>query len=165
MLVVVLGGAVGDLDDQAAGAAQQQRQGVVAGDGVGLDGQPQQSQPLVEVVLPDGLVPLEEVLAAPDVVDEDVEAVLFPGDPVHERPDLRGVQVVGGVGDAVPAGLGDQPRGLLDGLGPVVLRAAGAGGAPGDVDGGAGRAEFDGDAAPGSPRRPGDQCDPAFQRT
>lgn len=164
MVAVVVVGAVGDLDDQSAGAAQQERQGVVAGDGVGLHGEPQQSESLVEVVLPDGAVPVEEHLAAPDVVDQDVEAALFAGHAVDERGDLGGVEVVGGYGDAVAARLGDEVGGVLDGLGAVVLRAPGAGAAAGDVDGGAGRAQFDGDAASGAAGRSGDQRDPARQR-
>ncbi len=164
MVAVVVRGAVGDLDDQSAGAAQQQRQGVMAGDGVGLHREAQQPQSLVEVVLPDGRLPVEEVLAAPDVVDQDVEAALLGVDPVDERLHLRRVQMVGGHGDAPAARLGDQVGGVLDRLGPVVLGAAGAGGAAGDVHRGARRAEFHGDAPSGSPGRPGHQRDLVPQR-
>ncbi len=83
-VTVVVGGAVGDLDDQAAGPAEQQRQGVVAGDGVRLDREAEQPEAVVEVVLPHGGVPLEEPLAAPDVIDEDVQVTLFVRDAVHQ---------------------------------------------------------------------------------
>jgi hypothetical protein len=117
------------------------------------------AQAPVEVVLPDRHVPLEEVLGAPDVVDQDVQAALFPVDPVDERGDLGPVEVVDGYGDAGAAGLGDQVGGVLDGLGAVVLGAPGAGAAPGDVDGGAGGAELDRDPPARSPGGPGDQGD------
>jgi hypothetical protein len=56
---------------------------VVGGDEVGVDGEPEDPETLVEVVLPDGGVPLGraalELLATPDVVDEDVDvAVRLP---------------------------------------------------------------------------------------
>ena len=144
--------------------AQQQGQRVVAGDGVGLDREPQEPESVVEVVLPDRAVPFEEVLAAPDVVDEDVEAALLVRDAVDEGADLCGVEVVGGYGDALAAGLGDEVGGVLDGLGAVVLGAPGTGGAAGDVDRGAGRAEFHRDPPARATRRPGDQRDLALQR-
>jgi hypothetical protein len=70
---VVLGGAVGRLDDEAAGGARQQGQCVVAGDRVRLDGRAQQRETLAEAGLPERGVPLEVFLAAPDVVDDEVE--------------------------------------------------------------------------------------------
>ena len=73
MLGVVVAGAVGHLDDQPAGLADQQRQREVAGDQVRVDRQAQHPQPLLEVVLPHRRVPLEQQLAAPDVVDQHVE--------------------------------------------------------------------------------------------
>ena len=51
-------------------------------------------RPVVEVVLPERLAPLEQHLAAPDVVDEDVEPALLGVDPLDQRPDLVGLQVV-----------------------------------------------------------------------
>ncbi|MDQ0835333.1 hypothetical protein QF032_007177 [Streptomyces achromogenes] len=138
---------------------------MVAGDGVGLDGEPQHPQSVVQVVLPDGGVPLEELLAAPDVVDQDVEAALLVRDALDKGPHLRRVEVVGGYGDAPAAGLGDQVGGVLYGLGAVVLGAPLAGGAPGHVDGGAGRAQLHGDAPAGAPGRSRDQGDPALQRS
>jgi hypothetical protein len=115
-------------------------------------------------VLPHRAVPLEEVFAAPDVVDEDVEMLLLVGDPVDERADLRRVQMVGGYGDAVAAGRGDQVGGVLDGLGAVVLGAAGAGAALGDGHCAPPPSEFHGDPASRSPCRSGDQRDLALQR-
>ncbi len=63
--------AVGDLDDQPS--APEPRQTVVAGDDVRLDRAVDQREPVLELRLPELLAPLDEVVAAPDVVDEDVE--------------------------------------------------------------------------------------------
>ena len=82
---VVLERAVGHLDDEAARPADQQRQREVAGDQVRVDREAQQPQAAVEVVLPHRRVPLGQLLAAPDVVDEDVEAALLGVDARDER--------------------------------------------------------------------------------
>jgi hypothetical protein len=37
------------------------------------DCKPQQSQPVLEIVLPNGLVPLEQMFDAPDVIYQNVE--------------------------------------------------------------------------------------------
>ena len=100
MLGVVLGRAVGDLDDQPAGPSDQQRQREVAGDDVGVDRQPQDAEAVVEVVLPDLGAPVEQVLAAPDVVDQDVEPALLGVDALDQRPHLLGLEVVDLHGDA-----------------------------------------------------------------
>ena len=57
---------------------------------MGVDGEPEQAQPVLEVVLPDRLVPLEQLLATPDVVHQDVEPAAFRSDPGDERLDLDG---------------------------------------------------------------------------
>jgi hypothetical protein len=164
VVAVVLGGAVGHLHDQATGVAQQQRQCVVAGDRVRLDGEPQQPQALAEVVLPDRAVPLEEQLTAPDVVHEDVQASLLVRDALHERTDAIRIEMVGGYGDPVPTGSGDEVGGVLDGLRPVVLRTPLPRAAAGDVHRGPSRPQLHGHPAPRPPRRPRDQRDPAHQR-
>ena len=74
---VVFRRSVGHLDHQAPRAAHQQRQRMVARDQVGVDREAQHSQAALQVVLPDRLVPVEQVLGAPDVVDEHVEAAVL----------------------------------------------------------------------------------------
>jgi hypothetical protein len=44
---------------------------------VGIDGEPQDAKARIEIVFPQIGVPPGEVVAAPDVVDEDVEAPLL----------------------------------------------------------------------------------------
>ena len=63
----------------------EQRQRVVAGDQVGLDRQAQQAQAVVQVVLPQLGLPVEQQLAAPDVVDQHVEAAVVGVDPLDQR--------------------------------------------------------------------------------
>ena len=150
---VVLERAVGHLDDQAAGPADQQRQREVARDEVRVDRQAQEAQAAVEVVLPDRRVPLGQLLAAPDVVDQHVEATLLVVDARDEVAHLIGLQVVDRDRDPAAAGGVDELGGLLDRLRPVVLGPVLARGAPGAVDGRARFAQRDGGAAPGTPAR------------
>ena len=120
-LGVVGARAVGHLDDEAAGPADQQREREVAGDQVRVDGQAQQPQPGGEVVLPERRVPLEQPLAAPDVVDEQVEAPVLGVDPLHERLDGGRLEMVDRDRDPEAARGGHELGGLLDRLGPAVL--------------------------------------------
>ena len=161
---VVGGGAVGDLDHEPAGTAHQQRQRVVARDQVRVDGEAQQPQAVVEVVLPDRRVPLEQVLGAPDVVHEHVEAALLGVDPLDQRRHLLRLEVVDRHGDALPARLAHELGGLLDRLGAVDLRARSRVLRPGRVHGRARLAERDRDAAPSAARGARAPARPALQR-
>ena len=91
---VVLGRAVRDLDQEAARALDQQRQGKVRRDQMRVDAEPQQAQAVVEIMLPDGLVPFLELLAAPDVVDQDVEPTLLGADALDQPADIVGDQMI-----------------------------------------------------------------------
>ena len=150
MAGVVLGGAVGDLDEEPARPLDQQRQRVVGGDQVGVDAEPEQPEPVREVVLPDRLVPLEEPLAAPDVVDEDVEPPALGADAGDERRDLVRHQMV----DAHRHPLAAEPRSTSAAVSSIVSRAAvarapAAAAAAGHIDRRPGGAELDRDPAPG----------------
>ncbi len=114
-------------------------------------------------MLPHRAVPLEEPLAAPDVVHQHVEAPLLGVDPPDQRLHLRRHQVVRDHGDALPARRRDQLRRLLDGLRPVVLRPAAARTAARHVHRRALRAQLDRDAPARAPRGPGHQGDLAFE--
>lgn len=139
VVLVVLRGAVRHLHQQAAGPGDQQRQGVVGGDEMGVDRQVEHVQPLRQVVLPHRAVPLDQTIGTPDVVDQDVEAPLLGPDAGDECRDLVRHQMVDANRDADAAGGLDQFRRLLDRLGPGALGRAVAGGAPGDIDRGARR--------------------------
>ena len=88
---------------------------------MGVDAEPQQAQAVLQIVLPDRLVPLEELLAAPDVVDQNVEPPLLGPDALDQRPHLGGNQMVDPDRDALAAGFRDQLGRLLDGLRPGVF--------------------------------------------
>ena len=137
----------------------------MAGDQVGVDRQAQQPQAGVEVVLPHRRVPLGQLLAAPDVVDQHVQAALLGVDALHERLDLGRIEVVDRDGDPLAAGGADELGGLLDRLRPVVLRPPLAGAAAGAVDGRAGLAQRDRGAAAGAARRARHERHLAGQRT
>src|SRR6266850_619178 len=100
-------------------------------DEVRVDGEPQYSESLVEVVRPYGRVPLRgpalEQLAAPDVVDEHVDVAVIGPDPVGQGLHSSGIQVVESDRDAAPTQARDELRGFFDGLGTVVLRPSRSG--------------------------------------
>ena len=110
------------------------------------------AMPLAQVVLPERRVPLGEGVAAPDVVDEDVQATAEAVvDAADQGSHLIGVGVVDACRDACPAGFVDEASRLLDCLAPRHGGAFNGGGATGQVHGGARRAELNGNAA-GLPR-------------
>jgi hypothetical protein len=74
------------------------------------------AQAVRQIVLPDGLAPSLEILAAPDVVDENIETALLGADAIDQRRDLGRDEMIDPNGDAVAAGRRDQLGGLLDGL-------------------------------------------------
>jgi hypothetical protein len=86
---LVLDHAVGHLDDQAARPAHQQRQRIMARNGMRLDSEAQDPQSVLEIVFPERGVPLEQSLGPPNVVDEDVEPPGIAVDPVDEFRNLR----------------------------------------------------------------------------
>src|SRR5215831_13580979 len=110
-------------------------------------------------MLPQWSHPLGELVAAPHVVDENVESTGFGSDPVHERADLYRLGVIGLNRNAFPAARGDQLGGLLDRLGPTRSRGFAAYAPAAAVDRGTGLAQRDGDAAAGAARRAGDEGD------
>ena len=135
----------------------------MARDQVSVDCQAQQAQAVLEVVLPELGVPVEELLAAPDVVHEDVEAAVALVDTRDESCDLIGLEVVDRDRDPLAARGVDERGGLLDRLGAVVLGALLPGRATGAVDGCARLSQRDRRAAPGSAGRTRDQRDLARQ--
>jgi len=109
---IVVGGAVGHLDEQAAGLVDEEREKVMRRDEVGLDGEPQDSQTIVEVVLPDGRVPLRrsalQHFGAPDVVDEHVDVAVVRPNLLGQRLHLAGIEMVDCGGDTGAAELRDE---------------------------------------------------------
>src|SRR5439155_23182855 len=101
------------------------------------------TQALVQVMLPDRLVPIRgptlEFLSTPDVVDEHVDVAVLCSDLIGEHTHLLGVEMVDGQGDANAAQLRDQLGRLLDRFSTVVLGAMRACAAAGADDG---RASF-----------------------
>ena len=125
MLGIVVGGAVRHLDQQAARALDQQRQRVMRRDQMRIDAKPQQAQAVLEIMVPDRLVPFEQLLAAPDVVDQDVEAALLGADALDQLADIVGDEVVDRDGNALAAGRRDKLGRLLDGLGSLIFGLTG----------------------------------------
>src|SRR5579883_1286319 len=80
----------------------------------------------------------EVFVAAPDVVDEDVQWPMVRRDPREERLHLVVITMVAAHRDALAAELLDILYGLMDGAGQLPHAGSLINGAAGDVDGGAG---------------------------
>jgi hypothetical protein len=75
-------------------ASHHQRQREPAGDHMGLHRLPQQAQAGLQVLLPQGVLPVGQRITAPDGVHQDVEpAVLLPADPAGQGAHLLGAAV------------------------------------------------------------------------
>src|SRR5580704_3667069 len=121
-------------------------------------------QTFVEVGVPEGLAEFGERVAAPDVVDEDVEAMVAALDQRDQLFHLRGIGVIDTDRNAAAAGGCDEFGGFFDGFGAAGSAAAFAGTAAGAENGGAGFAEGDGDAASGAASGSGVESDFSMQR-
>src|SRR5215207_4103915 len=108
-------------------------------------------------MLPHRHVPLDQVFAAPHVVDEHIQSPLLLLDAPHQGAHLSRLQVIDTDGDVVPADLINEFGRLLDRLGAVVLRAPPSRSAPRYVDRRPGGPQLDGYPAPGPARSPGYQ--------
>ena len=85
-------------------------------DDVGVDGLPEHAQAVIEIDGPKRLAPFGESVTTPDVVDEDVEAVVAALDERSKLPYFGGDFVVDSYGYAVAAGGGDQVGSFFDGF-------------------------------------------------
>jgi hypothetical protein len=67
-----------------------------------MNAETEHAQTVLEIVLPDGLVPFLEILSAPHVIDEDVEMTLLGANAIDQLCDLVSDEVIDPNGDAVP---------------------------------------------------------------
>ena len=110
------------------GRTEHEWRGEVRGDDVGVDGLLEHAQAVFEIDGPEGLAPFGEGVAAPDVVDKDVEAFVTAFDERGEFFNFGGNFVVDSYGNAVAACGGDQVGRFFDsfaltGSGRTFLRA------------------------------------------
>src|SRR5690606_24081946 len=115
-------------------ALEQERHRVAARDDVRRDGAIEQEPAVRDGEPPERRAEVGELVAAPDVVDHDVELALLALDLRAERLDLRLDGVVDLYGDAAPSARADHLRGLLDGLGARSRGGSAADAPPGAVD-------------------------------
>ena len=109
--------AIGHLDDEPGIALDHQRCTVPARDDVTVDGALQQLYALGRGKRPEWRSPLRQRIAAPYVVDQDVQPFLFVADAGEELLHLGLKGVVGPYGEAPATLCGDHLRRLLDRLG------------------------------------------------
>src|SRR5688572_14604149 len=139
MVVVIVGRAIGHLDDQSTRMLDQQGQCEVAGDDVCVDGEPQQVQPAGQGMLPYGYIPLGQPLPSPDVVDQDIQAAVLARDTRYQGLHLRRVQMIDLHGDALAASVLHQLGRLFNRFGTVILGTLRARGATSEVHRGSSR--------------------------
>src|SRR5688572_1475657 len=144
MTAIEIAVTIGDLNDEAI--LLQPRQALVAGDDVRLDGAIDERQPVLELRFPELLAPLDEIVAAPDVVDEDVELTHL----LEQFCNLIGPGVIALHGDTLAPSRGDDVCGLIDGLRPVFHAGTAGNAAARAIYGRAGFTECGRDAAPGT---------------
>jgi hypothetical protein len=102
-------------------------------------------------------VRLDQLLAAPHVVHEQVQPAALLVDPPDQRLHLIRLEMVDDCSDAFAAGGRHELGGLLDRLRAVVLRPPPRGRASGAVNGRAHLSERDGRPAAGAARGPRDE--------
>ena len=161
---VVLGGAVRHLDEKTARTLDQQRQRMVRRDQMRMNAETEHAQTVLEIMLPDGLVPFLEILAAPEVVDEDVETTLLGADAIDQLRDLVSDEMIDPNGDAVAAGCRNELGRLLDGFRPGIFGLLVTRRPTGHIDRCACRTQLDRDAPTRAARRACDQGDLACKR-
>ena len=153
-------------DDQAAGLGDHQRRGQLACDQLGSHAGDEHAFPLRARLVPEGDHRDSECLAfvaAPDVVDEQVQAAVLGSDALEECFDVVVDRVVAVDRDAVATAGGDFVGGIVDGSWQAIDGGCVAGGAACDVDRCAGFAQNGGDCAAGAAAGAGYDCDFVFE--
>ena len=93
-------GAVGHLHHQSSRPVDDERKEVMRRDEVRVDREAEDAQARLEIVLPDGRVPIGrstlQELRAPDVVDQHVDVTVIGSDPGREIRNLFGLEMVDG---------------------------------------------------------------------
>ncbi len=157
--------AVRDLDDQPRPVPQHQGRRMLGGDQVAEHRLIHQRAHHANVEPPELGAPIDHRVAAPDVVDQDVQPAPLGLDAGHQGDDFVLLGVIGADRDAHAAVFVDQRRGLLDRLGPTHGRGLARAGPAGAVDHGPRRAEHAGDAPARAARGAGDERHFPVQRS
>jgi hypothetical protein len=127
-----------------------------------VDRKAKRLEPVLQVRLPDGLVPLH-LRSTPDVVDEDIERSVVALYALDQRPDFVRLQVIDADRNAFAAVAIDQFGRLFDRLRPVHLGLLRARGTASYIDCRARCAEFGGNPPACASRGAGDQCDSSLK--
>src|ERR1043166_2383610 len=98
-------------------------------DEVRINGEPQDSETIIQVVLPNGLVPFGRTsfqqLAAPDVVHKRVNVAVILTNPLREIFHLFGLEMIDRHCNSSPAEMRDEFGGLLNCFGALILGPSG----------------------------------------
>ncbi len=149
--------AVDHLDDQAPVLLDHERRQQPVGDQVADQGLVEIGAHAGKVDLPELSGPVDHGIAAPDAVDQHVQASGFAADALGQRRDLVLAGVIDPHRERPAAGRLDQGDGLVDGLGAIHAPRMADRAAPRAIDQGPGLAERARDAPASAPRRTRDQ--------
>src|SRR5580658_1177927 len=162
--------AVSDFDDQSASALEvaafhHERRRIATGDDVRMHGLMQHGQSLIERKLPESLAEFGERIAAPYVINQNVElALLLTLNAGDKFLNVTFLGVIAANGDAFAAEGRDYFRRFVDGLAAALGGGFPAHAASGAIDGSASFAESAGDTSSSATRGAGDQSDTALER-
>src|SRR5216683_2376808 len=106
---------IGNFENNSSPSTEHQRNGVVGSDDVGMDCLLQHAQAVIEVDCPECLAEFRQRVAAPHVIDQNVQSLVPPFDSGDQLFHLRRLGVINSSGNAAPAGGGDEFSGFFDG--------------------------------------------------
>ena len=129
-----------------------------------LDAEPQQAQAVLEIMLPDGLVPFLELFSAPDIIDDHIKTALLGSDASDQLLHFLRDQMIDLHRYAGAAGCGHKLRRFFYGFRTGIFGWSLARGASRHINGRPCRAQFDGDPSTRAPRSTGDQGDLSLKR-
>ncbi len=160
---IAVEGSVRELDNEPTAAVEHEWDAVTACDDVRMDRVLHHCEALLDIDIPEGLAPFGEGVAAPDIVNEDVELAVVGAHPFKQLGDRGLLGVINAHGDARAAGGGDLLGGLFDRLRSYGISRSIAATATRAVHGGARLPECSGDAAARSTRGTGNERNPTLQ--
>ena len=146
------------------GATQHQRNGEMGRDDVGVDGLLEQAETVIEVDVPERFAEFSESVAAPNVVDKNVQAMVAALDERDQFFYLCRIDVIDAHRNAAASSGSDEFGGFFDGLGAAMSGAMFASAAARAVNGGAGFTECDGNATSSTTSSSSNKSDFALQR-
>src|SRR6202521_4615157 len=110
---------IGNFENNSSASTEHQGNGVVGSDDVGMNCLLQHAQAVIEVDRPECLAEFRERVAAPHVIDQNVQSLVPPLDGSDQLFHIRRLGVIDSNGNAAPAGGRDEFSGFFDRFRPA----------------------------------------------